>query len=870
MNTRAIIASGLILALGAGGFVVGATVSAGSFSPPAAPVSEISTVLAPVELLSDERSQVVGTELVPVAPANAAGAEDPDAAPGAPGGSIPGSDPWLEERLASLYSGADPRDIAAELLAAESAAASEPSPILDVGEEITVFGDPCAPAEGDEAADCPDGLRSTVLAYSEVPELWTLGYASPGPRDPALELDFYWCEPASLGDNDVQFGVFSNAPGTGTLTVWPRGDPGSAITVPLTTPDDQRAGWEAGLEAGLSLGGEWLRMRHCVVLEGLDPFIVYDAEYSIVDVLGRTAEGTSQFLLPETRTVPPTYVIPIGNTQVLLTTPLRTNERVVFSSWRIEEGQPSRCEDQADATADVVSATARWFHEQAVSATGLARQGYLPEYTHEASQLFQMPEGSTMILCVKVYDRNAPSFNASTPIWQHETILDTPDLTVPVVSVRNVQLRKGNALPADAVLIAVGQRGGSECGRITLPDGAPIGSFALNERTVLCALDARDPHTAGSFGRIVVRSSVDVDDDDRDPTTQINSINVDHLVCAGVCDLPEASYYRFDLPNLPSVAGEPGPSAGEVLLEVAWSQGNNNGRSDWGIGASLAGAPGAPPRVDLPQLDTDERVTVTGGGSGCPFNARGCESNATYNLVTDRPVTYTATLVGDCSLPTTVRESSGTITGPATARRFSVPLTFSDLCLGSVYSLSIELVDELGRRALWDGSAGSASYLSYWGNNSFATPTTSRQLVTTYEVKSRIPGGVLEPFTVAADSRVIATANRVNSSGFDLRCLNDAGRSGEEVEFVDSVNLGERVKVRVNMRLQSGDPETVDGVSTCRVDTFSPVPSVTATFQAEFSLAELERGVTLSSDPDLPYEVTVQVRAVPVGSFGAP
>ena len=664
---RAVIAAAAVVSVGVTAVIVGAT------------------VISPDSVIAASR-----TESVPVLAPVAHGPSTPHADADGDPDTLDVSRAVAQQRVPVGESrAADPR---IEQLLDELTAADDPGSVVDPEAAIRVLdgpeatgGDPCAPAVGEPAADCPSGLGGTVMALRAAPHSDVIGTANPPTYEDSLHK-LYYCDAQEHDATDLPFVAATNIPGTISVSYWPTTDPTAVSRTALATSAAARAEWERHFEAGDPFG-EWTRIQHCTVLEGLEPGVGYRFRLDTVDVMGGEATFSSTFALPDSRTRPPTRVVPVGDNMLLLSMPHAANETVELNAF-VTEGDELDCtarRTQLDSVTTISTGD--------VSAAHLDRNGYQERFTKRTSQVFWVPEGATIGVCLSSYVENRASFDWAQANYRHQETLHSPDRMLPTVSLEAIDLVR--TVAADAVTVTASTRDNLGCGTPwegPSRQGDEVAGSDLRN-VVLCSIGNHSGLVglSTSSGDVLIRTAVRQGDE---VTSTRILLPLGREACRGVCETPETSWYRVSLATIQVPDGICGSSfgdcepptreasAGTALLKVEWDQGERNGLTEWGRTAAVSGQPAVLPRPDFPQMDTAQRITVTKvpGFYG---------ADASFLLSTDRPVSYTARLVSDCALPGGVTEASGRSEGRVT-------VTFSKLCVGEVHTGQVELADAAG------------------------------------------------------------------------------------------------------------------------------------------------------------------------------
>lgn len=696
-------------------------------------------------------------------------------------------------------------------------------------------GDPCAPRDGDAPEGCPGGLHSTVLALvaPENPFYVVAGAAPPTYEDSPYKL--LYCDPQDHDEFALPIGVSTNAPASITLRYWPSGDPSDVTEVNLETSAADRAAWESGLARATGFTGRWTRPQHCLVLDGLDKYTTYRAELDATDILGRTAHDDWAFMLPEDRTVPPTRVLPLSDNILFVSAPHIPQQDVDVRAWRVSPGVEASCANPAAQSAGLEELQEPRTTE--VSAEFLASHNYQPAYTNRTSAAYWVPEGSTILVCMRWLNPDRPSWDWDTSLRQYEQVLQSPDRTVPVVTLESVALAR--TVAADAIELRGRTREGQACGFWTGPevDSDSIELAAGGE--VLC-------HTsyfgASSRGDVVISSSVTQGDNE---TTQLSVLPLSREVCRGVCALPESTWYRLALPTLRVGTGLCGSSfgscdpptaevaAGSALVRVDWSQGDTNGQREWTLGLASTGIPERV-RADVPQMNTFQQLTARAGALAGTYDIG-------FTLVTDRPVTYTARLNGACFGPRMLTVVSGSSEG-------NVPITFGRACLGTEYSATVELVDEDGNRSFWSPTPGPG----FWPYGFVFSPLRDTNLTISYTITRPSSDFIMyvTPLSITVSgARMTPSPSQPCVAGNTVRVRD---------RVVHDVALGDRVTVEVTVAMHTAYGSATGSVADCDSSEYD---GETLTFSTVVSRSDLTtpEGVTITAPAGSPYAVTITI-----------
>jgi hypothetical protein len=144
---------------------------------------------------------------------------------------------------------------------------------------------------------------------------------------------------------------------------------------------------------------------------------------------------------------------------------------------------------------------------------------------------------------------------------------------------------------------------------------------------------------------------------------------------------------------------------------VTWEQGNMNGLDRWSVG-EVDDTPPDAPASDVPQFDM--------GSYWVPaLSEDGWTGRADMTFRTDRRVSYTVTVSGDCFLGTPPGPITG-VTSAVSAGVESATVRLRDLCPGEAYDTQVELVDGAGQRVVMAYTASADT--AYWPGARFTIP----------------------------------------------------------------------------------------------------------------------------------------------------
>lgn len=721
--------------------------------------------------------------------------------------------------------GASVRD-AAEVLSAS------PDPVVDDWgiEPVGGSDDPCAPVDGSPAdgtpsGDCPEGLRGATFSVISPDSLWAMFRANP-PVEIANPYEIAHCPAVEVSENALRYSVVTNAPGAIRLQYWPRGDERAVTTINLTSSPPQTAAWEAGLADADAFEGDWTTLQHCAILDGLEKYVAYDYELHIEDVLGRefTSSRTMPFSLPDDRTAPEFRVTPLGANAILASAPHRENSEVRFNVQVIDPGDTDDCSLAGDdlPIVDMISGKVT----VDVDPEYLADHGYLPGYTKRTNLAIHVPSGSTVLVCAGVYEDNRPGWQWHEAQFQYSTLVQTPGGPRPVVTVDRVNLKPGY----DDTRFRIDGRFEGTAEHLTC--------YLWDDTSGSGGACGDGPHdiTRGDFW---VTASAKLGDE----WTRYSAVlPLGAITCEPGCDAPDTRWYTIPIklqerPGERCGSGIVGPCPetviGEARISVEWGITEQARRGDhWVFTPPRAGA------VEhelhpLPQLDWLAEPEIID-------STRPNSSAARFMLKVDRPVSYRAELIGDCTLDGTDYVVEG-------ETRVSAALSFYNLCKGERYSLRIALEDEAGSTNLFGVAGNPLPYGSFF-TPGFVHNVVLGQTLGLHEDSEQL---LIRQYRVKVDGQSITPSLPEN------RCVLGNTFERPPSAVLESATLGEWVTVEVTVQLAAATGSSDGSRAYCNSTTETgPVYTSTRSVPIDY----LRRGIVIATPTDSPYLLELTLR----------
>lgn len=697
---------------------------------------------------------------------------------------------------------------------------ASPDPVIDDWDFSPVEGgdDPCSPEDGSDVEGCPDGLHGATFAVVSPDSLWGMLRADP-PVEITNPYEIAHCPAAEVAPDALRYSVVTNAPGDVELSYWAWGEEDHPTVVDLASSSEQTEAWENGLAEAEAFEGDWTLVQHCGILEGLEKYTRYDYQVTVRDVLGRefTSSHTMPFSLPDDRTAPPFRVEPLGRNAILASAPHRDGTEVRFNIQVLDPGDADDCSATDDRLPLVDQS--RGAKTVDVSADYLAEHGYLPSYTKRTSIGVYVPSGSTVLVCAGVYEPDRPGWLWHEAQYRYSMVVQTPGTPRPTITLDEFDLRSGFE-HLDTRVSAQWEGTGAHL-RCTL----------LSQRGATPSPCGDDPHDV-TRGDVWVTTGTRLDGD----WTQWSAVlPLGSIDCYDGCIAPETAWYSVPVkfqqrPGEQCGSGIVGPcpatTVGSARIRVDWTP-SERGQDTWVFSPPRAGA--VEHELDpLPQMDW--LVTPTFPESSDPRSAL-----VQFVLKVDRPVSYTAELLGDCERPgSSVFEVSGeTATGQS--------VVFLGACPGEQYSIRVTLTDEEGNTNIF-GPGGNP-----WPDSRVYVPGYRYNVVLGQRLglKESVDQTKIRQFRVTVDGQNIEPNLPEND------CIYGNESYLPPSAVLENARLSESVTVEVTVQLAQswGSIEGTQAYCDASYDSSTPVYR----FSQEVSLDDLLAGVTIAAPDDAPY-----------------
>ena len=712
--------------------------------------------------------------------------------------------------------------------------------------EDSAADDPCSPETGEIPAGCPDGLHSAIFADTSPPELevWPVADVATDPAGTSI-----FCPGLAPGDGELGLGVGTSVPASVTVRYWPVANPADVRTVTPVAETSQVAAWNARVAATGTYPANEFVFQHCGLLTGLLPHTDYRlSAVAIDDEFMRISEPVERLFSSDGQpTIPPLRAVPLTSSLLYVSAPNygSANPPIVYA-WVVPEGRAADC--SAFDTSHAGLQTVQPSRLVEVSAAYLHAHNYASGYNHAVVNLYDAPEGSTIVVCARWYRGGAPSWDRDTPIRQEFLVVASPDSVVPVVTLKRVVFATGAA--AYSSEIKASTQTGIECARVPFPSAdAPRGSILeINQPLCNVASYASWMAPPGAGGNIVISSNTRRDGVER---RALYVLPLNRYRCIGTCDLPPTLTYSVPLPLVTVGSGLCGtgfggdctPPTRETALgtaefEVTWVQGNVTGLDHWVVGTSDNTTPERPPAPDAPRFDAERYVETT-------LSTDGWYGTARFLLRSDRHVTYTASIAGDCYVGTPPAAVTGQTTlFPSFEGVTTATVSFGGLCPGRDYAVTVELVDDAGHRTVAGASRDAGTV---WWPGSIATVPT-RFYAVTGSLQITTDPSFYRPWYVVGGEVYL---NTTSSSGAHLDFGTDRCFTATESTTTGTLDDATTVQiptvhVRLYARVQA--EALYYGVNHDADCSWPGAGNYVADEELDVSWADLARGVTVTGD----------------------
>ncbi len=666
------------------------------------------------------------------------------------------------------------------------------------------FGDPCAIDRA--ASDCPSGVTATLLGGDLLPLAASIGGGT--------------CATATGANLAVS--VRTNAPAEITVTMRSGGLEQTRTT---RTERDVVAEWLPG--------GATRVFWHCVSADGWDRGATVDVEAVVVDDFGRTFAVDRSLTVPVSASAvrPDAQLLGLSGNLVQVSVPFSARQDVRVG-W--VSADSSSCDFTAPGTflgpPDVF--TLRPQTISAITPEYTASNNWLPTYNQQATTVFTVAPGASYKACVGWFDEGRGDI-AGRPQYRNEVVVHAPATSFPTLTLTDVRLDVD--VPPNGVRIRAAVPG-AQCGAWQGPEGA------LPQ--VICDLPAISSYFEAN-GYIVVTTDISTDSG---AAINHHVIEASAVNCAGGCEARTETY------RVPILSARPGrcgsdcrsqETLGWARMTASWPE--TLGREWWELGETVTGGY-TEPAGEAPLMEiASARWTLSPR-----YDPSTATQGAWFPLTTDRPVTVSATLAGDCfRTPTAPVYRNDSLQQWSGGR-----IEFPELCMGTFYAATIVLTDEDGDVSTYAFARGD---FRHWPWSTFQTQPLTLDLPLRVQVTA--PAGEYWAFAGGQFSQMgSGRGTGVSTPGANVRrCFSDQGGTvGYRMDTI-TVFPGNRFELRLQVRQTEFESEgrASDGFRDCALLPGADYQSITITFF--LTLDELlNNSLTTYTDPTTGIEVELR------------
>lgn len=571
-----------------------------------------------------------------------------------------------------------------------------PSESLLVRDRATLSGlgvgiaDPCVFFDAEAAAErgCPPGAAGTVLGGDFVPELtltanWGSNCFPSAPRATSHSFNIYSSEPVTLSVSYIVSGV--------------------ARDITILTSESDTAAWESDATPG------WI--THCATLLDLPARWSDNVIIRGVTELGARAEIRNILNLRGPSEVPPSWVEPLTDSNVMMSIPTKDVSTVRFAAFVVPFGQePAACDF------DNIEGMTVPFEQRQGSMLSAERESgrYDPLYVERHTAGFVVPEASTISFCAGWVDSH--TWVGNVPDHVYSEVLTSPDLSIPTVTVDSFSIdpaatdRPERDIRLD---FSMGDVGSPLCGQ-WWTNSAPD--------DVVCDYAQTGAMTPSWGLPLVVRAE----------TTAFGStgkrfytLPVSPTRCGVGCESPEPQYFDIGLESRDPCLGNgcADSFAGTVRLRVDWTDGQDSWSDSW-IRDGEAALTGA-----APVFDRDAVVTLG------EASADGLSQDVELRVDTDRPASVVLRIEGVLWSRGFEREIT------EAAFESTRVITIEGVPTGGHYGMTLEVTGEDGATNVYSANPERGRS---WAGGAFSTSRIDVEIDATVEIV-RVDGA---PMTV--------------------------------------------------------------------------------------------------------------------------
>ncbi|MEO6116222.1 MAG: hypothetical protein ABIP33_07540, partial [Pseudolysinimonas sp.] len=358
-----------------------------------------------------------------------------------------------------------------------------------------------------------------------------------------------------------------------------------------------------------------------------------------------------------------------------------SSERVEIRATTLHEDttQQPTCNNAGRAGDDLTTFT---HTETTATADQITQLNAPPNYTQRTTDTFDVPEGSTTLICVRWYPAgSAASWELDIPNYESRALVGAPDRILP-----RVTFEQAVSHTINAASFSVSTLEGITCGHVGwYSDHGSQGPAPICDNYWLARGGATASSTRvwdrGFSGNLVVTTTTVVGED-RHTEGFLMPLAADE--CYGACALPPSVEYF-----LPLTAQA---SDGYGVFRVDWVNGYSNGRTGWSVSPTEDRPLHSTTTTNYPQLDTNPSWTVNVPRTDQDW------ANASWSLTVDRAAHFDLklTLASGVAAPSCKPGGAPLELTGETTLGVSQGISFDGLCLGTSYNAEVTLDDHAG------------------------------------------------------------------------------------------------------------------------------------------------------------------------------
>ena len=713
-----------------------------------------------------------------------------------------GIDPALQRDIDAL----NPRPGATPTSPATTGAAGRPDPTP----APAPAGDACSATP--IPTTCPGGVPAVVVGdRTSLAPLAAFATAYP-PTVAASRADAQ-CPSQTAGDSDLPVAFSVNHVADVTINYSASGSPTRILSLTLHPTAEQEDEFTTALAAYTGRAGTFTHLINlCTVLPNLAQGVPYPYHAIARDSNGQTAVTDGLFQLRDLAQRPPTKVTPVGAHTVNITAARAGGQAMQFTVYGLPDGVDATCAAayaHGGAPLHELPGGTHWRDP----AWFLTQNHWDTDYVFFESHTFAVPSGARIVACVRWYNAGEQYTNG-TPLFYSQEALNTPSVAYPTLKV--VQTTITASVPRNGAHLSVEFASGMSCGNGEVPaTGAVIYTsghhFTFEENAVICTITDSLAASQGDAPTVTLHEDVQAGHGEEGHGDGVHSTrdvaipNFQGWYCliAPPCPAPEAQYFPIPL-------GYGAGDIGTALVEVSWSP----------TAAQLAGDSAewtqnpvidadyvstTPAEISLAQAET-VHLTNSPSGSGMQMS---------YHLITAEPVTWEAELEqGACAIP-----AARSLTASQARAASDSTVVIDGLCPGSQYLLRLTLHGADGRTTVWQHLLNGR----FWGQGIVTVPGVAGHMILT----SNVTG----PSSFSPSDFQLSVEGELSESNVGTQCIQTFRQTTHDLGEIQANWLATRTISLLTTDCNTGH--------LLRLETNT----------GEVTLAELERGVTITLDP---------------------